>query len=232
LNFLRDRLLSRYDASTGLYSTLQDAQDEYEKVPFVTYDNVLVWKAFLDMSTLFDNLHDPADAQAMTSRAAALRKAIMTYCVASGAPGADGPIFVSATDGKKQHVFVDIPPGSLMKLPILGFISQDNPLFVRTYNWLHSKNYNYSYAGDPYGLPGSYRLPFTTSWSVADHLQLKRGHDEAMKILLASHWDGGIITEGIDPNTASAHKAGRAFATAAGYVASAICTVACEKQTQ
>jgi hypothetical protein len=78
------------------------------------------------------------------------------------------------------------------------------------------------------GLPGSYRLPFSTSWSVADHLGLARGREQALKILRASHWDGGIISEGVDPTSAVMDYDGRAFATAAGYVAHAICQSFCQ----
>jgi hypothetical protein len=116
-----------------------------------------------------------------------------------------------------------------MKLPSLGFIAEDDPLFRATYDWLHSPNYRYSYSTSRYGLPGSYRLPITTSWMIADELLLKRSHDRAETILLASPWDGGIVSEGIDPETAHMDYAGRAFATAAGYVAHAICATACRK---
>ena len=226
LLFLRDRLLSRHDPQLGLYSSLQDSQDEYQKLPFLTYDNALSWKALLGLAAMFDRMKDPANAADMRQKADALQKAIMKYTVSSEAPGSAGMMFASATDGKK-FLFTDIPPGSLMKLPTLGFLPQDDPVFVRTYDWLHSKNYAYSYDDLPYGLPGSYRLPFTTSWSVADELRLPRGRDRALKILLASRWDAGIISEGVDPNTAVMDRAGRAFATAAGYVAHAICAEYC-----
>lgn len=220
------RAESRYDPATGLYSSLQDAQDEFQKLPFITYDNVLVWKAFLDTASLFDRLQDPADGNEARQRAASLRAAILKRCVANGAPNAGGPIFVEATDGRGHNVFADVPPGSLMKLPILGFVPESNPIFQRTYRWLHSSSYQYSYAGTPYGVPGSYRLPETTSWLVADELRLSQGKQQAMNILLASHWDGGIVTEGLNPETAAVGS-GNAFATAAGYVADAICRVAC-----
>ena len=116
-----------------------------------------------------------------------------------------------------------------MKLPALGFISETDPIFARTYNWLHSKDYEYSYSDQPYGLPGSYRLRFTTSWSIADHLSLAAGREQALKILRASNWDGGIITEGVDPTSGLMDQQGRAFATAAGYVAHAICQLACKE---
>ena len=223
---LRDRLLSRYDAETGLYSSLQDSQDEFQVLPFLTYDNVLSWRALADLATLFNRLNDSAEAQNMTDRAAALHKAVLTYCISNEATGADGPIFASATDGK-HFAFTEIPPGSLMKLPALGFILETDPAFVRTYRWLHSKNYKYSYSDQPYGLPGSYRLPFTTSWSIADHLTLSMGREQALKVLRASGWDGGIITEGVDAASGLMDQQGRAFATAAGYMAHAICQLAC-----
>ena len=219
---LRDLVLGRFDPEIGLYSTLQDSQDEYQKQAFLTYDNVLTWKALLDLSDLYERMNDAASARDLKQRADSLHAAIMKNSVSDKAPGATGTIFVCGTDGKTP-LFTDVPPGSLMKLPELGFISENDPLFVRTYEWLHSKNYKYSFSDEPFGLPGSYRLPFTTSWSVADHLALARGRERALKVLRASNWDGGIISEGVNPHTAVMDYAGRAFATAAGYVAHAIC---------
>jgi hypothetical protein len=223
---LRDRLLARFDPQSGFYTSLQDSQDEYQKRPFLTYDNVLSWRGLLDLAALFDRLKDAATARELTQRAAALKNTIMKNSVSDQAPGATGPIFVCATDGKNP-LFADIPPGSLLKLPALGFISEDDPLFVRTYEWLHSTNYKYSYSGEPYGLPGSYRLPFTTSWTVADEMALARGREQALKILRTSNWDGGIVTEGVNPSSAVL-QSGSAFATAAGYVAHAICQNFCK----
>ena len=216
---LRTRLFALRDPSTGLYETFQDAEDEYVQKPFSIYDNVIAWKALNDLATL-------SGEKALRVRASTLKVAIMKYGVRSGTPGASGPIFaatVSATDAD----FMDVPPGSLLKLPYLGFIAEDDPLFRRTYNWLHSPNYQYSYVGTPYGLPGSYRVPFTTSWSVADHLRLKAGRAKALKVVTESPWDGGIVTEGVKPDTGIPDQQGRAFATAAGYVGHTICEQFC-----
>lgn len=223
---LRDRLSSRFDRATGMYSSLQDSQDEFQKLPYLTYDNALAWHALRDLGELFDRLHDGGAAREARERATALRAAVLRQAVVNDAPGASGPILGSATDGR-QHVVTEIPPGSLMKLPLLGFLGENDPLFQRTFEWLHSANYKYSYSDRRYGLPGSYRVAFTTSWMIADELLLKRSHARAEQILLASPWDAGIITEGIDPDTALPDRAGRAFATAAGYVAHAICASAC-----
>lgn len=221
-----DRIVEHFDPGTGLYWTLQDAQDQYYKQQFSTYDNVLVWRTILDLAAMLDRCKDPVKARELKQRAESLRVAILKYSISDGAPGASGTIFVCATDGKTP-IFADVPPGSLLKLPALGFIAETDPVFVRTYEWLHSKNYKYSYADQPYGIPGSYRLPFSTSWSIADHLALKLGREQALKVLRASRWDGGIISEGVDPTSAVMDYDGRAFATAAGYVAHAICQSFC-----
>jgi hypothetical protein len=217
---IEQRLFALRDPATGLYETFQDAEDEYVQKPFSVYDNVLTWKALNDLAAL------RRDGGGLRARAAALKAAIMKYGVRSGAEGAGGPIF-AATVSATGADFMDVPPGSLLKLPYLGFIAEDDPLFVRTYNWLHSANYPYSYSDQPWGLPGSYRLPFTTSWSVADHLRLKVGRAQALKVLTDSVWDGGIITEGVKPETGQPEQDGRAFATAAGYVAHEICAQFC-----
>ena len=228
LETLRTELERHFDLQMGLFATLQDSQDQYRKQSFSAYDNVLVWKALRDYAELSGRLNELAQADKANREADLLRQAILKHCVSSEVPGAEGAIFVSATDGKVPIV-ADVPPGSLMKLPALGFISEDDPLFVRSYDWLHSKNYAYSYFDQAFGLPGSYRLPFTTVWSVADHLQLKRGRAQALKILLSSGWDGGIISEGVDPSTAVMDYDGRAFATAAGYMGHIICKTNCNK---
>jgi len=224
---LLERLRAQRNPTTGLFETFQDAQDEYVRKPFSIYDNVLAWKALGDLAKIATLEHRAKEAASLTSEAAKLKAAIYRYGVLNGAEGAGGgPIFaVNATATRGD--FADVPPGSLMKLPPLGFISEDDPLFRRTYAWLHSPHYQYSYSDQPYGLPGSYRLQFTTSWAVADHLRLKTGREQALKILRHSPWDGGIITEGVKADTGVPDRQGLAFATAAGYVAHTICEQYC-----
>jgi uncharacterized protein len=221
IDTIRRRLFALRDPATGLYETFQDAEDEYVQKPFSIYDNVLTWKALNDLSAL-----DKRNAADLRARAASLKAAIMKYGVRSGAEGAGGPIFAASVSATEAD-FMDVPPGSLLKLPDFGFIAEDDPLFVRTYAWLHSAHYAYGYADQPWGLPGSYRVPFTTSWSVADHLRLKSGRAKALKVLTESSWDGGIVTEGIKPESGMPEKDGRGFATAAGYVAHVICEQFC-----
>jgi hypothetical protein len=226
LDTLLEKLRAQRDPMTGLYATFQDSQDEYVRKPFSIYDNVLTWKALADLAGIATREHRTRDAASLKSEAAKLKAAIYRYGVLTGAEGAGGPIFAALVDAKGGD-FVDVPPGSLMKLPALDFVAENDPIFRRTYAWLHSPNYAYSYSDQPYGLPGSYRLPFTTSWEVADHLRLTAGRAQALKILKQSPWDGGIITEGVKADTGVPDQQGRAFATAAGYVAHTICEEYC-----
>ena len=223
--------LAAHRGTEGLYWTEQDSQDENRQEVYETYDNALVWRALEDASDLYQALGDAARATSMLREAAALHAAVMKWLVARGAPGASGPIFAFGWRGT-HYTFDDVPPGSILKLPILGFIPESDPVFRRTYEWLHSKNFKYSFAGEPYGLPGSYRLPETTCWSIADHLRLEEGRAIALKILLASPWDGGIISEQVDPKTAKSIPGGGAFATAAGYIGAAICDEYCRPRPE
>lgn len=226
LQFLLARLAA-HRGPYGLYWTEQDSQDENRAEVYETYDNALVWRTLEDAADMYRALGDTARATLLLKQAAAVHAAVMKWLVARGAPGASGPIFAFGWHGT-HYTFDDVPPGSILKLPILGFIPESDPVFRRTYLWLHSKNFKYSSAGEPYGLPGSYRLPWTTCWSIADHLRLEEGRSIALKILLASPWDGGIVSEQVDPKTAKSIPGGGAFATAAGYVGAAICDVFCK----
>ncbi len=152
-------------------------------------------------------LQDTAGAERLVQQAAQLRAAILKYCVASGAPGATGTIFASATDGSSPDL-CGCAAGIADEAAAAGIRSGDGS-GVRAHVGLAAlPGYRYSYADRPYGVPGSYRLPFTPSWSVADELRLTRGREQALKILRGSHWDNGIITEGVSPETAAAATRG------------------------
>jgi hypothetical protein len=210
------------DATTGLYGSWQDAQDEYRRHPFLTNANVLVWKALGDLAEIHATLGRADEARRLGAEAEHLKRAILARLVVER----DGErLFSAGWDGESDHLVEDIPPGSLFKLPALGFVGEDDPLFVATSARLRSAAYAYGNHDAPFGLPGSYRLPFTTSWVLADHLRLAGLRDDALRILTQSNWDGGIVTEGLDPKTGRMDREGRAFATAAGYVAAAICDV-------
>lgn len=214
-------LAARYDPEVGLFSTLQDSQDEYIKQPFGTLLNTMAWKALLSLSALYKILGEQRRSTALARLAVSVRGSILKHCIVTGAPGAGGPIFARATDGKTP-LFNDVPPGSLCKLPLLGLVPETDKVWNRTMDWLNSKHYKYSNHGKAYGLPGSFRVDFTCCWNVGEYLRLSRGKERALKVLRKATWDGGIVSEGLDPATAEGVGGGGAFAAAAGYVAHSI----------
>ncbi|ESQ85135.1 hypothetical protein AEAC466_05335 [Asticcacaulis sp. AC466] len=223
LKNLAAALLSHRDEN-GLFNSWQDSQDEYRRQAYLTYDNVLTWKVLTQLSALYARLGERSEAARWRKSADGLRLAIMQRLVVEKE---GSRMFVAGSDGKTDTLMEDIPPGSLVKIAALGFVSTSDPTFQATMRWLHSPAYKFSFSDKTYGLPGSYRLPFTTSWALADHLRLPAENAKALKILLSTSWDGGIITEGVDPETGQMDRAGRAFATAAGYVSATICDLYC-----
>jgi hypothetical protein len=219
VDHLAATLAAARDDTTGLYASWQDAQDEYRRAPFLTVANVLAWSALRGLADLFAVLGRDTVAAASQAEAGRLRGAILEHLVIER----DGRrLFAAGWDGADGYLVEDIPPGSLARLPSLGFIAEDDPVFQATLAWLRSPAYAYSHHGEPFGLPGSYRLPFTTAWVLADHLRLAGERESALAMLLGTTWDGGIISEGIDPAAGVPEADGRAFATAAGYVAAAL----------
>jgi hypothetical protein len=222
LGHLTANIARMRDERTGLYTSWQDAQDEYRRHAFLTNANVMAWKALGDLASLNAALGRDGEAARLAADADRLRGAILAHLVIEK----DGKrIFAAGWDGAADYLVEDIPPGSLFKLPALGFVAEDDPVFAETSAWLQSSAYAFGHHGAPYGLPGSYRVPFTTSWVLADHLRLAGRREKALRILTSSPWDGGIVSEGLDPMTGRVMRDGRAFATAAGYVAAAICDV-------
>ncbi len=85
LLLLRDHLMARLDPETGLYSTLQDSEDEYSKQPFLTYDNVLTWRALQDLAALLGRSERPSRrARDDPTRRSAAEGHSATLCLRQG----------------------------------------------------------------------------------------------------------------------------------------------------
>jgi hypothetical protein len=92
-----------------------------------------------------------------------------------------------------------------------GAVSTLNVISMRTRGLLRVMGQNGGRVLEPYFMARSRLLAFRNP----------------SKVLRASGWDGGIVTEGVGADSGRMDQQGRAFATAAGYVAHAICNLAC-----
>lgn len=78
--------------------------DDLRTYPYLTYDNVLVWRALRALSRLY-----PESFAALAAEAEKVREAIFEHCTAEGA---QGRYFVWSTDLNGSSDVYDEPPGA------------------------------------------------------------------------------------------------------------------------
>lgn len=205
-------LETKRHASVALYETFLMPTDDLRTYPYLTYDNVLVWRALRALSRLY-----PERFAALAAEAEKVREAIFEHCTAEGA---QGRYFVWSTDLNGSSDVYDEPPGSLLLLPYLGFCESDCPEYVNTARMIRSPDYAYSFAGCEFADIGCAHAPHPWLPSIANSL-LSGEEARAEDILRRAFMDNGIVCESIDEHTGEC-ATGAHFATAAGFVCHAL----------
>ena len=118
-----EALENEYCEELSLYGTFLQPTDDEIVFPYLTYDNVLVWRMFLAISRLF-----PQKYEALAASAETLRDAILRHCRKFAADGS--PFYAWSIDSDGQYDVYDEPPGSLQLLPYYGFCSMMSPVSV------------------------------------------------------------------------------------------------------
>ena len=209
-----EKLRSRKALQAQLYETFLQPTDDEIKYPYLTYDNVLVWKALRAAARLL-----PGQA-VLAQQAEAVRKDILRFCVQKDAEGRR--YFAWSTDLNGHSDIYDEPPGSLQLLPWLGFCESGDPVYQNTVRMIRSAEYPYSFAGRPFGEIGCPHAAHPWLLSVANSLLCDR-LEHSLEILRRAPMDSGIVCESIDEET-GACTSGEAFATCAGFVCHALRT--------
>jgi len=62
-----------------------------------------------------------------------------------------------------------------------------------------------------------------------NRFQRKHGSEQSLEVLRGTAWDGGFISEGVDPDTVGMEYDGRAFATAAWRLVHPNCQSFCKE---
>lgn len=197
---------------TALYATFLQPTDDEIVYPYLTYDNVLVWKGLTILAGLLGR-------EELTRQAQQVQQAIWDSCVMEQ----NGKrYFAWSVDLAGHHDVYDEPPGSLQLLPYWGFCDAGDPVYRNTVEMIRSPEYRYSFAGQPFGEIGCPHAPHPWLLSVANSLLCGRvGH--ATDILKNAGMDSGIACESIDEVTGEC-TTGAAFATCAGFVCHALRT--------
>jgi hypothetical protein len=211
--------LHRHRGPCGLYATFLDPSDDPPHYPYLTYDNVLAWRGLVACSTFWDWLGEGRRSQAIKDLADHLAASIWRWCVVEGPLG---PMFAWAVDGEGHYQLYDNPPGSLQLLAFYGFCAPDDPVFLNTVRWIHSPH-NPHFVPGPFGEAGSAHAP--NPWPMAAANSLLAGRREALDFFLRAGMDTGCACETVDVQTGNV-KTGAAFASGAGFIATAILALA------
>lgn len=197
---------------TALYATFLQPTDDEIVYPYLTYDNVLVWKGLTVLAGLLDR-------EDLAQRAAQVKKSIWDNCVMEQ----NGKrYFAWSIDLDGRHDVYDEPPGSLQLLPYWGFCAAEDQVYRNTVNMIRSPEYRYSFAGEPFGEIGCPHAPHPWLLSAANSLLCGRV-EHSTDILKNAVMDNGITCESINETTGKC-TTGEAFATCAGFVCHALRT--------
>lgn len=193
-----------------LYETFLQPTDDMHNYPYLTYDNVLVWRSLGILAKL---LNRPE----LAKQADRVKDAIYAHCIKKEA---DATVFAWSADLNGHYDIYDEPPGSLQLLAHYGFCPADDPVWQATLGVIRSSEYRYSFAGKPIAEIGCAHAPHP--WVLSMCNSLLAGHkDSALAHLSRTQLNNGIACESVDEYTGEC-ATGEAFATCAGFLAYAL----------
>jgi hypothetical protein len=207
-------LAAKKHPQVDLYETWLLPSDDPWPQRYVTYDNVLVWRALTDLADIFKALRLPREAREASRRAAAVKKAVGKHCVVSGKRGR---MYAWSVDLEGNHLLYDEPPGSLLLLPHYQFCKESDKVWRSTMDWIHSAEYPYSFQGKPFEEVGCSHAAHPWVLGAVNSL-LAGKKDRGASFFKRAAMDGGLACESIDEETGEC-ATGEAFATCAGFVA-------------
>lgn len=192
-----------------LYETFLQPTDDEIVYPYITYNNMLVWRSFIALAKLY-----PQQYAFLLDNAQQTREAIYNHCVFLD--NEQKPYFGWSVDLKGNHNVYDEPPGSLQLLPYYDFCSNEDEIWINTVKIIRSPEYEYSFANAPIAEIGCAHAPYP--WILSLCNSLLSGHsDQAFKELALMEMDNGIACESVDPYLGTC-TTGAAFATCAGFL--------------
>lgn len=205
------KLSQHRHTDTALYDTfLQPTDDEYV-YRYLTYDNILVWKALRAIARLYP------DYKELEQTAEEMKAAIARHCIKEQ----NGKRFFAwSVDLEGHYDIYDEPPGSLQILPYLGFCSPEDEVYRNTVEMIRSPEYRYSFAASKFAEIGCPHAPHPWILSVANSLLCGRSAHCA-EFLHSVIMDDFIACESVDEITGVC-TTGAAFATCAGFLCHAM----------
>ncbi len=213
-----EKLMGRKHPDKALFSTFLQPTDDMHNYPYLTYDNVLVWKA---LSCLGEWLRQ----RKLSSLSDQVKKAILENCVFEHG---GKKIFAWSVDGNGKWDIYDEPPGSLQLLPFYGFCSLQDAVWQNTMALIRNAEYPLSFHGHAIAEIGCKHAPHPWVLSMCNSL-LSGQREEALLHLQRTRMDNGIACESVHEDTGEC-TTGAAFATCAGFLAYALTRALAEER--
>jgi len=198
----------------GLYSTFLEPSDDPVVYKFLTYDNVLVWKAF-KIGKWFNQIKILDSKIDFESKAKELRNKIIKNCTVEGP---FGKMYVWSVDLEGNFLIADNPPGSLLLLPYYGFCDYDDKLYFNTAKWINSDLNPYHFRGR-FGGNGNEHAENPHVFHICN--KLLTDPDFPIDYIADIGLDDGLACESYDKDMGLV-STGAAFASAAGFLAYSI----------
>ena len=200
-----------------LYDTFLQPTDDPIVYPYLTYNNVLVWKVMRILAHFIQHSNLPLEAEIFLNHADQIKKAIYEHAVIIEETG---KCFAWSVDLDGHHNIYDEPPGSLQLLPYYGFCSNEDPIYQNTIELIRSDRYSYAFKGKPFEELGCAHANHPWVLSIANSFLSER-KEQARDLVIRAPMDGGIACESIDEYTGEP-RTGEHFATCAGFLAYSI----------
>ncbi len=193
----------------ALYETFLQPTDDEILYPYLTYNNVLVWRSLKAIARLY-----PDRYAHLAQQAEEVKSAIYRHCVFYD--NQKKPYFGWSVDLQGQHNIYDEPPGSLQLLPYYGFCESTDEIWQNTVSIIRSPAYEYSFADSPIAEIGCAHAPYPWILSLCNSLLC--GYEaQAFRELEILEMDNGIACESVDPVKGTC-TTGAAFATCSGFL--------------
>ncbi|MHB1393049.1 MAG: glycoside hydrolase family 125 protein [Clostridia bacterium] len=205
------------EESLELYDTFLQPTDDTIVHPYLTYDNILVWRSFRNLAEIYDATGQAVPAMKFASKADKVRKAILGRCVVEY----EGrQMFAWSVDAAGNFNIYDEPPGSLLLAAYLEFCDFEDEVYLNTVGKIKDPSYEYSFAGCNIAEIGCAHAPHPWILSLCNSL-LCGQKEQVRQILMRTDMDNGIACESINEHTGVC-ETGAAFATCAGFLAYAL----------
>lgn len=214
IELILQRLDENKHPELSLYKTFLQPTDDPIVFPYLTYNNMLVWRTYMILYE-FSSLTQTLPNQSFEKKAELIKQAIYTHCVFDDKEF--GSYFAWSIDADGHHNIYDEPPGSLQLLSYYGFCSPKDPIYQNTVKLIRSERFEYAFNGCTFEELGCEHADHPWVLSIANSL-LSGRIEQAKDLLLKTPLDNGIACESINENT-GLPETGEHFATCAGFLA-------------